>query len=443
MAVYKPGSREDDKAFVRAANLRDKAEAGNIKPLQAAAEAGDAYAQSDFGMILLGKANDAYNRGDLNMRDEFGAQSAKWMMKAAEQGYYVAIGQMAFYYQLGVGVQQDLYQAKAWYQKLVDIEAQYPDFFSDIRATAAKNGRNEPTARQKLQEVQNQINAQEAAKPKIDMAELAQKADAGDAQAQLDLGFAYFQGDGVPQDYAKAAQWFTKAAEQGNIIAQNNMGALYDSGKGVPKDMTKAVAWYTKAADGGNEDAQNTLGNCYRDGDGVPQDYAKAAALFQKAADKGNGKATNSLGTMYHEGKGVPQDNEKALALWQKAVEQGNATANYNLGVIYLDGDGVPQDYQKSLSYLEKALSQGIADAQEPLNEAREKLAAQQKAAAAPAKLLSIICAVVFGLIGLISGGFFGLIILAVIGIFAGSFVGKKFNTQIMASPLGKFFDKK
>ncbi len=38
----------------------------------------------------------------------------------------------------------------------------------------------------------------------------------GDANAQNNLGFMYYKGHGVPQDYAEAVKWFRKAAEQGN-----------------------------------------------------------------------------------------------------------------------------------------------------------------------------------------------------------------------------------
>ena len=51
----------------------------------------------------------------------------------------------------------------------------------------------------------------------------AQKAHAvaeqGDADAQLRLGEMYVRGEDVPQDYAKAAHWFRRAAEQGHATA--------------------------------------------------------------------------------------------------------------------------------------------------------------------------------------------------------------------------------
>ena len=81
--------------------------------------------------------------------------------------------------------------------------------------------------------------------------ELAARADAcwtaaeqGLAQAQHNLGLMYSKGHGVPQDYAKAVEWYRRAAEQGNATAQNNLGVMYDNGQGVPQDHAKAVEWY-------------------------------------------------------------------------------------------------------------------------------------------------------------------------------------------------------
>ena len=53
-------------------------------------------------------------------------------------------------------------------------------------------------------------------------------AEQEDADAQYRLGFKYYMGKGVEQDYAKAFEWYLKAASQGNVEAQNNLGELYD-----------------------------------------------------------------------------------------------------------------------------------------------------------------------------------------------------------------------
>ena len=98
----------------------------------------------------------------------------------------------------------------------------------------------------------------------------------------------YAEGQGVPQDDAKAVTWYKKAAQQGLAEAQNNLGVMYNNGQGVPQDHATAVTWFTKAAEQGLAEAQFNLGNMYYKGRGVPQDHAKAHMWLNLAAALGN-----------------------------------------------------------------------------------------------------------------------------------------------------------
>jgi hypothetical protein len=80
----------------------------------------------------------------------------------------------------------------------------------------------------------------------------AERAKAGDAQAQMALAQMYDKGNGVEQSDAEAFKWWLKAAEQGTPIAQHNVGVAYLSGVGVAQDKDKALRWLTKAADQGH-----------------------------------------------------------------------------------------------------------------------------------------------------------------------------------------------
>ena len=60
-----------------------------------------------------------------------------------------------------------------------------------------------------------------------------QEAEQGDADAQCYLGFKYYFGQGVEQNYPEAVKWFRKAAEQGDAEAQNGLGVCYANGHGV------------------------------------------------------------------------------------------------------------------------------------------------------------------------------------------------------------------
>src|SRR5215467_199016 len=47
------------------------------------------------------------------------------------------------------------------------------------------------------------------------------------------LGVFYENGFGVQQDYAKAREWYEKAADRGDVVAMTNLGVLYENGQGV------------------------------------------------------------------------------------------------------------------------------------------------------------------------------------------------------------------
>ncbi len=81
-------------------------------------------------------------------------------------------------------------------------------------------------------------------------------AEKGNANAQYNLGFMYYNGYGVLKDYKKAFKWYTKAAQKGNSKAQTDLGIIYIYGNGVLKDMKMAKYWIKKAYDNGNGKAK-------------------------------------------------------------------------------------------------------------------------------------------------------------------------------------------
>ena len=80
-------------------------------------------------------------------------------------------------------------------------------------------------------------------------------ADQGNAVGQYNLGWMYYKGQGVPQNYAEAIKWFRKSADQGDAYGQSNLGVMYANGQGVPQDYVQAEMWFNLAANQGNTDA--------------------------------------------------------------------------------------------------------------------------------------------------------------------------------------------
>ncbi|MGA9062930.1 MAG: tetratricopeptide repeat protein [Terracidiphilus sp.] len=208
---------------------------------------------------------------------------------------------------------------------------------------------------------------------------LLTKAAAGDASSQTAVGLAYAGGDGVPQDYAKAAEWLGKAADQDNAIAQAALGLLYYAGRGVPKDYNKAAILYRRAAEQGISKAQLSLGNLYLDGQGVPVDYGQAMAWFRKAADQGDAEAEYSLALLYDDGKGVPQDTAQAITWYRKAAEQGLSFAQINLGLILFANAGDRQRaVEEAYFWLDVAAARtNDSHTQQAASKARDEVASQ------------------------------------------------------------------
>lgn len=60
-------------------------------------------------------------------------------------------------------------------------------------------------------------------------------------------------------DYKVAFAEFTKAADAGDMNAQYNLGVMYEHGHGVKQSDLKASEWYQLAADNGHPEAPAAL----------------------------------------------------------------------------------------------------------------------------------------------------------------------------------------
>ena len=116
------------------------------------------------------------------------------------------------------------------------------------------------------------------------VAEYAEAARLGNAEAQFDLGYAYYNGEGTEKDYATAARWFKRSASQRFAKAEFNLAYCYMNGRGVPRDYDKALIYLTKAAAGGFQMAQITLADCYADGILVEQN-AEESKMWREMAE--------------------------------------------------------------------------------------------------------------------------------------------------------------
>jgi TPR repeat protein len=182
--------------------------------------------------------------------------------------------------------------------------------------------------------------------------------------ARFNLGMAYYNGDGVPQDPSKAAQWLQVAEKQNFVEAQYVLGMLLAEGEeGLPKNLSQGVRLLNKADKQGhklaraylekmdlkpgtisNEVLQTTTSNFsnmtssedekilqeakkYYTGIGRSKNYEKAYSMLLPLAKGGYPEAARLVGLMKLSGKGTGENPKDAKQWLSVAAQKGDGIA--------------------------------------------------------------------------------------------------------------------
>ena len=167
-------------------------------------------------------------------------------------------------------------------------------------------------------------------KEQLEVVEYQRDAERGDIIGQYNLGWAHYNGVGIPTNYPVAHRWFVKAAARGDAAAQDYLGLMHEYGQVVPKSLTEARAWYKKAADRGSDLGKLHMVNLLLDDKTAASD-ALALAYVNPLVAKGSDDAQFYLAFMYETGRGVPVKQAEAVRLYKLSAAQGNASAQRNL----------------------------------------------------------------------------------------------------------------
>ncbi len=142
-------------------------------------------------------------------------------------------------------------------------------------------------------------------------------ADAGDADAQFNLGHAYRLGRGVPQNMNMAEQLYERAARSGHVEAQAMFGLiLFQNGR-----RQEAMPYVQRAAERGDARAQYVYGTALFNGDIVARDWPRAFAYISRAAAQGLPYAQSQLSEM--EPHLSDEDRRRGRELAQAMERQG------------------------------------------------------------------------------------------------------------------------
>lgn len=139
---------------------------------------------------------------------------------------------------------------------------------------------------------------------------------AATAQAGFDEGLAAFN----RHDYTTAYVEWKLLSDAGNRDAENNLGALYMNGFGVARNERRAMELFQ---DSNTAKARENQGLLYANGSSTPRNYVRAAQLLQSSAADGNPHANVGLAYLSMQGFGVPKDEDRARKLLNDALAAG------------------------------------------------------------------------------------------------------------------------
>jgi hypothetical protein len=225
------------------------------------------------------------------------------------------------------------------------------------------------------------LQVQTEAPARLSPAEISQlraKAEAGDAAAQLALGRAYKDGNGVPRNAEEAVRWHRMAAEQGNPAAQRELSLMYLEGRGVEQNKEEAFKWCQKAARQKHPIAMFNVGAAYFNGEGVAENVISAYAWFVLAQEAGSESAAEAvkrmgadlqhisasavfekIADMYEKGNDLPRNYAEALKWYRRAAEGGGPTVRVKLAGLLVE----EKKYDEARRLCEEAVKQSYSPA--------------------------------------------------------------------------------
>ncbi len=192
-------------------------------------------------------------------------------------------------------------------------------------------------------------------------------------------------GQGVPADRPKAADFYKRGCDGGILVACANEASMRYSGEGgVTVDKNRARALFEKTCGPEMLDNCNNAATMMTNGDGGPEDKTKARSLFDMACSGAFLQSCVAGGAMYLAGQGGAEDKAKAKTYFEKACDGKNADGCFNLGVLYGSGNGVTKDIDKSQQFFQKGCELGSKKSCETLDQLKADI---EKAKAPPPKV--------------------------------------------------------
>ena len=279
-----------------------------------------------------------YEKGECIKKD--GQKAFHYMSLAARGGLRAAMSNMAVYYEQGIGTKQSVKDSLWWEREGVDRGCL---FCMKAIGQRYENGKGVPVNYERA--IEWYTKARDKAQELLDTnGEGEPGYSEEDTQRVLDLtteALERMEIIRVFKEYEEMKTPYLKDLRRNKILQYANDGAwLAQFYMGViseeMEDYQGALRWYELAANnGGSTGAMSNMGRIYYYGKGVDVDYKVAYEYFMKAArTAANKSAMSYLGEMYEKGRYVKADFETACYWYREAALQGDTYAKERLAEL-------------------------------------------------------------------------------------------------------------
>jgi TPR repeat protein len=257
-----------------------------------------------------------------------------YLQEAAKKDHSPSMVLLGEFYEEGLYVEQDLYQAFAYYKNASEV--------------------GDPMGMVKLGHCYEEgIYVKKDVKKAFTWYKRA--TEAGSTEGMAQLGRCYMNGIGVMDDSKIGLEWYIKSANANNLSAMYYLGDYLITGQGSrSRNATTGVEWLKKAAEFGDRSALNALGEVYSNGT-LKVDDKRASAYFLEAAERGELASMFAIAGRLAIGTGIDKDEVSAFNWYEKAAERGHIKATIGLAICYSSGKGVERNAAKAFKLFKQA----------------------------------------------------------------------------------------
>ncbi|GEM_PF-3947887 len=180
--------------------------------------------------------------------------------------------------------------------------------------------------------------------------ELVSAAEAGGADALLELAGRYADGDGVAKSATESLRWYRRAvkAKSADRVSVFRLANMYARGIGTPKVEEEAIRWYRIGFENQKTvvvaNMAMLMAEIGREEEirGQTPDDWETFLFYQSFAEMGSSSAMCKMGDCYTEGRGVQHNEREAVQWYRRAAELGDQWAMCSLADRYANGVGTP-----------------------------------------------------------------------------------------------------